>query len=81
MVWQYITLPVDLLGEVVSAVAEKKGVSEDDLPMLYGSIEPDALEELFEHAHANPDADVLIQFSYAGLTVTIDDLNDVTVEE
>ena len=72
---------MDVVDNVVSAVAEKEGVSECELPMLYDSIDPEALKELFEHATTRTDTELLVQFSYAGYTVTVQGPNDVTIDE
>lgn len=66
---------------MLSAVAEKKGVSKDELPMLYESTEPDAVKELFEHAAIRTDTELSVQFSYASYTVIVQGLNDITIEE
>jgi hypothetical protein len=55
-----------LIECVVSAVAEKRGISEEALPPVSDSIEPDALEELFEHSSMARDTELLVPFSYAG---------------
>lgn len=64
---------------VVSVVADRKGVSESALPPLYESVETGALEELFNHSSA--DTNLLVQFSYAGYRVTIDELEGISIKE
>ena len=76
-----MTFEAELIARVVSAVADHKNVSEDTLPPLYASIEPDALEKLIEHTTRNPEAELLVQFSYAGHIVTIQPSQDVLIED
>ena len=68
-----------ITARVVSVVAERKGVSESALPPLYESVETSALEELFEHTTA--DTKLVVQFSYAGYRITIDEFKGVSIEE
>ncbi|GAB7092021.1 hypothetical protein JCM18237_22920 [Halorubrum luteum] len=67
--------------DVVSAVADREGVSQDALPPLYEYVETDALEQLFEHATTGPDADLFVRFSYAGYRVTVQEPGDVSIDE
>ncbi len=53
---------------VVLAVADRAGVQTDDLPPLYGTIDPDALNSMVEHDGAN----LTVSFSFAGYDVVID---------
>ena len=71
----------DEISEIVIArVAEKAGTDEEVLPPLYESIEADALDELFLHATEKSGTGLLVQFPYAGYTVTIEEPGDVTIE-
>ena len=72
---------MNVVANLVSAVAEREGVSEHELPVLYDSIESDSLEELFRHATTRTDTEILVQFPYAGYTVTVQGPNDITIEE
>jgi hypothetical protein len=71
---------MDLSERVVSKVAVREGVSEEELPPLYDSIEPDALEELFHHTNTRTATDLLVQFSYVGYTVTIRKPGAISIE-
>lgn len=51
---------------VVSAVAEAEGVDVVDLPPLYDSIDPDALNNLFSSGAVES-----VEFEYAGYTVVV----------
>jgi hypothetical protein len=66
---------------VVRAVGEVSGRTTvegpDGLPPLYEAIDPDALHELYASRRDPP----VVQFSYAGYTVTIDETRQVTVTE
>ncbi|TKX68283.1 hypothetical protein EXE40_13050 [Halorubrum sp. GN11GM_10-3_MGM] len=76
-----IALSINIDTEVVSAVADKKNVSESELPILYESIETDALRELFEHGTTETGTNLAVQFPYAGYTVTVRYPGEITVEK
>lgn len=76
-----MTRPMGLSGEVVSTVAERRGDPQDALPPLYEAIEPDALEALFDHTTETTGSELLVQFSYAGYTVTVREPGDVSIEK
>lgn len=56
--------------QVVKAVADAKGVDPLDLPPLYDSIDPDALDALFSNADASTSMPEL-QFRVAGCEVLV----------
>ncbi len=62
---------------VIDAVADKKGVDATDLPPLDQSIDPDALERLFDRDNASG----MVSFEYAGTTVRVFDNGVVVVNE
>ncbi|WP_255195378.1 HalOD1 output domain-containing protein [Halorarius litoreus] len=70
-----------LSARVVSTVAERKGVAGEALPPLYESIDPDALEAIFEHETTNPDSKLQVRFSYAGYLVTIRESGAISLED
>ncbi|WP_458188212.1 HalOD1 output domain-containing protein [Haladaptatus sp. NG-WS-4] len=59
---------------VVVAVADEAGTRTIDLPPLYESIEPDALDELVERGDSN----LVVSFPFAGHEVVV--RGDGTVE-
>lgn len=71
----------EVTAEVVSTVADRKRVSEETLPPLYDSIEPNALAELYEHADNASDTELLVKFSYAGHRITIEGPGEIYIEE
>lgn len=54
--------------QIVVAVADRAGVETSELPRLYDSIDPDALNAMVEHGGAN----LQISFSFAGYEVVVD---------
>lgn len=69
----------EVSGRVVSEVADREGISEEELPLLYESIEPDALDELFYHTKKTR-TELEVQFTYAGYTVLIRDSEEITLK-
>ena len=63
---------------VIDEVAAAEGVEPTELPPLAGSIDPDALETLFD---PSTDAWRELRFEYAGYTVHVDTLGEVRVLE
>lgn len=61
---------------VVEAVAEYSGTATLDLPPLYDSIDPDALERIIPGMTEGE-----VSFVYADQHVTVDSLGTITVEE
>lgn len=61
---------------VVQAVASIEGIETLELPPLYESIDPDALDALFRG-----DADGRITFTYNGYTITVLQNDQVIVQE
>lgn len=55
---------------VVEAVAERRGVDPLELPAIWESIDPDALDKLFETDTAGPFS---VSFEAAGCRVTVHD--------
>lgn len=64
--------PRSIASSVIDAVADADDVDPLDLPPLYGSIDPDALESIFATASAAR-TEREVRFTYAGYRVTIDD--------
>lgn len=55
-----------LAETIVKAIATVKGVSPMEVPPLYDSVDPDAVESLFEHSDSHR-----IQFRHAGFDVVV----------
>lgn len=72
-------LVVDTMTEttrrVIEAVAEEKGVSFDELDPLYGVLDPEALDALFESS--GRDLTLAVRFQYEEFTVAIDSAGKV----
>ena len=60
-----------LSARVVTAVAEANGVDHTELPPLYGVVDPDALEALFDDGRGETRSDCELRFTYAGQEVRI----------
>lgn len=56
---------------VVTAVADAKGVDPIDLPPLFGAIDPDALDALFESGAVASRQSGSVEFAYAGYLVEV----------
>lgn len=65
---------------VVEAVAQTEGVSPLELPPLYGCIDPEALDRLFERPSAAGRSEVEVEFGYEGYQVTVSDHGAVSIE-
>lgn len=64
--------------KVITAVAERKGIDPIDLtPPLHSAIDPDALEALFSE---RDNGFVHVEFTYAGVGVTIEGEGNVEIE-
>lgn len=69
---------ISLSTRVVTEVAAAKGVSPIDMqPPLYDTIDPDALDSLFDGTTRTG----TISFSYLGFDVTVESTGDVSVHE
>ena len=66
-----------ITGAVVDAVATADGTDPIELPPLYDSVDPDALDTLFERQREGIDLE--ITFSYAGYGIVVEDGDRVTV--
>ncbi len=62
---------------VVRAVSDTLGAAPTEIPPLFETLDPDALDALIEHA---TDTAVTIAFEYAGLQVTVDADGTVSVD-
>jgi len=66
--------------QIIEAVAETAGVDPLELPPLYETIDPEAIDALIadsETGHSTSPS--LIKFAYAGYTVTVDSNQTVEV--
>ncbi|MFC6718754.1 HalOD1 output domain-containing protein [Natrialbaceae archaeon GCM10025810] len=62
----------ELVGTVVSAVAEVAGKNETDVERLYDRLNPDSLNSLFRRsADGGPSSDALLVFSLDDCTVSV----------
>ena len=64
---------------VVTAVAEAKGVDVLDLDPLYDTVDPDALDRLFDSSGASTPASMELSFSMAGCQVLVRGDGEVVV--
>jgi hypothetical protein len=59
---------------VLRTVAEREGCSQLELPLLYESVDPDALNALFADSGAPfASSSIVVEFEYAGYAVRIDE--------
>ncbi|SFC52199.1 hypothetical protein SAMN05444422_109214 [Halobiforma haloterrestris] len=63
--------------DIVTAVADARGVDPTELPPLYYAIDPDAIDQLFQSQVQNES--LRVQFTFAGCNVTISSDGQVTV--
>lgn len=70
----------DVSQSIVETVAETENVSPLDLPPLYGSIDPDALDRLFESPSAAAELRLEVEFLYNGYLVTVSEEGYVSIE-
>lgn len=61
----------DVSTSVVQQVAERAGVDATELPPLYDSIDPDALDAIFASTTSSTSRSGRIEFTYAGYRVTV----------
>lgn len=65
---------------VIYRVAEQQDVDPVELPPLYESIDPDALDSLVQSSAAS-DSQLEVEFTYAGHDVTVTGSGTVLLEE
>jgi hypothetical protein len=63
---------------VIEAVAAATGRDPMELPPLYRTVDPEAVDALFGGADGDPERDVFLSFTYAGAAVTVDDGGELT---
>jgi len=74
--FRYIQLASDTVHEILSTIAERDGVSPEQLdPPLAAVVDPDALTGVLR------DTSGYVTFQYRGYVVTVGDDGTVTVEE
>jgi hypothetical protein len=64
---------------VVEAVANESGHEPEALAALYGVVNPDALEALFENASEGADSRRRVVFTYEGYEVAVSDDDRIEV--
>lgn len=70
-----------LAVDIVEAVAERDGVDETSLPPLYDTIDPDALDVVFDTPSSGAaDHHPRLSFQYCGHTIVIEPDRTITVE-
>ncbi|XVH30334.1 HalOD1 output domain-containing protein [Haloferacaceae archaeon DSL9] len=69
--------PTELTTELTSLIAAHRESSPTDLPPLYNTIDPDAIEALLR----SPGTGISVAFSYAGVDVHLDDNGTLSVFE
>lgn len=65
---------------VIESVSERTATDPVDLPPLYESIDPDALNALFETTASGTVRRGRIEFTYAGCSVVVSSSDGITVE-
>lgn len=72
----------ELVGKIVSAVAEVTGADETDVERIYDRVDPESLNTLFSQAHVDRDAaDARLVFSLQNCTVTVSGSGLVVVQQ
>lgn len=71
----------ELTQKILREVTKAEGSFEAELPPLHESIEIDSLNVLLNHARDQPAAEVTVQFTYAGYTITVSEYQHVSIEE
>lgn len=66
---------------IVTAVAEHAGVGHESLPPMGHSINPDALDTLFEAGPESAPAPGCVTFSYYGYTVVVRSTGQILLRE
>lgn len=72
MVDEHVPTQEQVTNQILKTVADSDGVDETELPPLYGTIDPNALETLFRNGPGK------VVFEYCEHTVTVD--HEYTVE-
>lgn len=67
----------NLSEAILQTLAEENNTTLEALPPLYKSIDPDALETIFD----NRDGRWIIQFEHAGYWITVQNGREIEVEE
>ncbi|MFC4439171.1 MULTISPECIES: HalOD1 output domain-containing protein [Natrialbaceae] len=62
---------------IITAVAALAGVPADELPPLYGYVDPDALDGLFDSADAR--SDLQLSFSYLDYDVIVSQEREIVI--
>ena len=70
---QHLSTTPDVSSAVVLAVADATDTSPFELPPLYDSIDPDALDAVFQSGvDGRSRSEISVTFTMAGCTVTVD---------
>ncbi|MCU4754503.1 hypothetical protein OB919_21460 [Halobacteria archaeon AArc-curdl1] len=63
---------------IVETVADLTNQEAQNLPALYDSVDPDAVDQLFKHKGAQQ---LKLEFQYDGFQVTVDSSGSICLEE
>ena len=64
---------------VVSVVSDATGADQSPPPVLYDTVDPDALDQLFRH-RPGQSTKLLVSFHYRGYLVTVSFTGEITVQ-
>jgi hypothetical protein len=71
-----------LTYDIVTAVSDATGQDPGALPPLYEAIDPDALSDMLGRgSDSAPSPELEVRFEYAGCTITVSALGEVTVTQ
>ena len=62
----------DLTYHLTTTIADRTGTAVSELPPLYDTIDPDALDSFLRADHSDSQTGRSVEFSYAGFRVTAD---------
>lgn len=66
---------------IARAVAAVEGVSQTELPPLYETIEPDALDAFFDVPQSTSDAERRVSFSYLNYEIDVHQRGEIVLTE
>lgn len=76
--WRVNEPPSQAVSRTVAAV---EGVSQTELPPLYGSIEPDALNAFFDAPQSVSDSERRVSFTYLNYEVDVHQQGEIALTE
>ncbi|WP_340674443.1 HalOD1 output domain-containing protein [Natrinema zhouii] len=69
----------EVIEQIISEVATRKGTDPIELPPLFEAVDPDALEAIFAPTEQGGKRVGQIQFPYAGYEITVEFENELVV--